>query len=146
MFILTTLTTFWALIIQLPISFVTCNKNHSEEKSYSISNHQYLKNIIFNVSPHFFHLGYIFSLVFEKNRKTVKSDQQEPQNAVPQKVGVSAFYQMIRRLSSTLSCNKILVIDFFISHSLFQTNLPGRRLSSKIKRKIIICGETYFFT
>ncbi len=35
------------------------------------------------------------------------------------------FYHIIRRLSSTLSCNKTLVINFFLFHSLFQANLPG---------------------
>ncbi len=37
-------------------------------------------------------------------------------------MGVRAFYHIIRRLSSTLSCNKTLVINFFIFQS---GNFPG---------------------
>ncbi len=42
--IMTILTTFWAFVTRLPMSFVTCNKNHSKEMSN-------LKNAIFNISP-----------------------------------------------------------------------------------------------
>ncbi len=56
------------------------------------------------------HYSRLFS---RKIGKTVKGDQQQPQNVVPQGLEVRAFYRMIRRLSSTLSCNKTLVINIF---------------------------------
>ncbi len=56
----------------------------------------------------------LFLLVSEKKiEKTVKSNQQEPPKCGSTKGGVRAFYHMITRLSSTLSRNKTLVINFF---------------------------------
>ncbi len=39
----------------------------------------------------------LYPLVFEKNQKTVKSDQREPQNVVPEGMGAGlrTFYNMI---------------------------------------------------
>ncbi len=58
----------------------------------------------------FMHTPFSFQKKLEKlQRATNKS----PQNVVLQGVGVRAVYHLIWRLSSTLSCNKTLVINFF---------------------------------
>ncbi len=62
---------------------------------------------------------YAYSLKFlRKIKKTVKSDQQEPPKCGSTRGGVRIFYHMIRRLSSTLSRNKTLVIKFFFFKTL----------------------------
>ncbi len=61
----------------------------------------------------------------KKIEKTVQSDKQEPQKCGSTKCGVRAFYHMIRGLPSTLSCDKTLLINFFLFYSFFQDNLPG---------------------
>ncbi len=56
---MTTLTTNWAPISRLPIASVTCNKNHSKEKSLLYSKPSILQKPYSQHWPPFFLLGYV---------------------------------------------------------------------------------------
>ncbi len=54
----------------------------------------------------------------EKSKKLLRTTNKSPQNVVPKGTGVRASYYMIRRPSSTLSCNKTLIINFLSGYLL----------------------------
>ncbi len=78
-------------------------------------------HLIDNFMRNNFHEKYFTHTPFcfrEKSDKLLKVTNMSPQNVVPQGVWSRAFYHMIRRLSSTLSCSKTSVINFFFfTHS-----------------------------
>ncbi len=60
-FIMTTLTTFWALIARFPISFVTRNKKHSKGKFLLYLKPSIAQKHYFQHWPPFFLIGHIYS-------------------------------------------------------------------------------------
>ncbi len=59
--VITTLTTFWALITRLSISSVTCNKNNSKEKTLLYFKPSIPKQMLYLTLPPFFRLGLIYA-------------------------------------------------------------------------------------